>query len=544
MNEKAKAFLGKAKEKLGKISKKIWIIGAVLVVVIAAGITIYLNSRPYAVLFTGLSREEINSVTSFLETQGVKSYRVEGNDTILVPSELEPELKMDLAMADYPETGFGYSTYYDNVGSLATESERTTAYLLLLNERLGACIRTLDGVRNATVTLTPGTDRTYILDSSNMVSAQALVVVEMEAGATMPKKYASAIAALVSRALQDLDVNNVTIVDSYGNQYSSFGGLADTEDTSALKLQLEEEYNNRIRTRIMQVLIPLYGEENVRTEVNTTIDINQTIQDLDDVRLPDWAADGSTDGKGIIGSTAWEQRIIRGGDEQVGGVVGSQVNSDLNEYVNNEMNVNGDEQEIYNSGQTDYLHSTTKTHVERTAGIVTDCMVSITINSTTAGAVNLESIRDHAARQAGITPEYADSKISVLAQPFYERPVVTPDPAQPFLGLPSWALYAALGGLALFLILLVVLLLLRSKRKKKRRKEEEEQLALEMQLQAMLPGQAAAVALADGGGADVMGIQTEKSMELRREIRKFVDENPEIAAQMIRSLLRGGEENA
>jgi flagellar M-ring protein FliF len=44
-------------------------------------------------------------------------------------------------------------------------------------------------------------------------------------------------------------------------------------------------------------------------------------------------------------------------------------------------------------------------------------------------------------------------------------------------------------------------------------------------------------------GADVMTIQTEKSLELRKSIRKFAEENPELAAQMIKSWLRGGEEN-
>ena len=43
-------------------------------------------------------------------------------------------------------------------------------------------------------------------------------------------------------------------------------------------------------------------------------------------------------------------------------------------------------------------------------------------------------------------------------------------------------------------------------------------------------------------GADVMDLQTEKSMVLRRDIRSFTDSNPEIAAQMIRAWLRGGDD--
>ena len=44
-------------------------------------------------------------------------------------------------------------------------------------------------------------------------------------------------------------------------------------------------------------------------------------------------------------------------------------------------------------------------------------------------------------------------------------------------------------------------------------------------------------------GADVMSLQTEKSMELRKDSRQFANDNPEIAAQMVRGWLRGGEMN-
>jgi flagellar M-ring protein FliF len=39
-----------------------------------------------------------------------------------------------------------------------------------------------------------------------------------------------------------------------------------------------------------------------------------------------------------------------------------------------------------------------------------------------------------------------------------------------------------------------------------------------------------------------MSLQSERSMELRKNIRKFADENPEIAAQMIKNWLRGGND--
>ena len=50
-------------------------------------------------------------------------------------------------------------------------------------------------------------------------------------------------------------------------------------------------------------------------------------------------------------------------------------------------------------------------------------------------------------------------------------------------------------------------------------------------------------AAATAEGADVMALQTEKSMELRKEVRQFASDNPELAAQLIRGWMRGGDDN-
>ena len=43
------------------------------------------------------------------------------------------------------------------------------------------------------------------------------------------------------------------------------------------------------------------------------------------------------------------------------------------------------------------------------------------------------------------------------------------------------------------------------------------------------------------GGADIMEVNTEKSMELRKTVRQFAQNNPEIAAQMVKAWLKGDD---
>jgi flagellar M-ring protein FliF len=555
MGEKVKGywtkFLEEFKKIAGKVNKKIWITALVVVVVAAVVIAIVLNNQPYTVLFTGLSSDEATTIMSYLDDQGVSGYRLENGDTILVPSSQEASLKAALLMEGYPKTGFSYSTYYDNVSSLSTESERNRAYLLDLQDRMAATIRCLDGVKDAVVTISQGEDHTYVLDSSNVVEATASVTVTMKDGQTLSSQMAEAIRTLVSRAVQGLEIDSVAIVDTYGNTYSATSDDS-SSDSSSLKLQLEEEYNNKIRTSIMQVLIPVYGEDNVKVGVSCTVDVSYSEQNATDVYLPEWAADGSTNGAGIIGSRVYEYTYNDDDEETAGGVVGTESNSDLTTYVEQEPTVDGEEEKVSGSGQIDYDNSRAETYTVRTAGYITDCTISVTINSTTAGPVDEESIREHVARAAGLSSvetedmtaaEYLSSKISVLALPFYVEPEAVVVPAVSLLSslnlpFPDWVVYAAAGGLLLLIIILVLVIVLIKKKKKKKRKLAEMadgQQALEEIL-------AAAAEPGTPQGADVMSLQTEKSMELRKSIRRFADENPELAAQMIKIWLRGGED--
>ena len=83
----------------------------------------------------------------------------------------------------------------------------------------------------------------------------------------------------------------------------------------------------------------------------------------------------------------------------------------------------------------------------------------------------------------------------------------------------------------LFLLILLVVLLIHRHRVKKRRAAEAEQAQAVpvMQAQPVQPQ------------PDIMEMQTERSMELRQDVRKFTEENPEIAAQMVKNWLRESE---
>lgn len=530
MQEKVRGALQKGKawwKAAAKRTKILLAAGVIAILAAVAVVAVVSLNQPYVTLFTALNQTDLTSVVSYLSDNGVSDYRIEGEDTILVPKDREEQLKADLLLQGYPASGFAYSTYFDNIGALTTESERNQLVLFNLMDMTANVIRRFDHVKDAVVLITPGEDHTYVLDSGDVLEAKATVTVTMEGGQMLTDAQVEAIYNLMSRAVQGLSIENVSIQDTRGNNYYASGDdLADIHDVSDLKMALEERTNNLLRTKIMEVLVPLYGEENVRVSVNSVVDVDRTYTDSTNYSKED---DGGT----IIGQQIYERDAILGGTAAAGGVVGTQSNADINTYVDDQTTQANEDEVLYaSSGEDNYLVDTEKQQVEHLAGTVVDVTVAVSINASAAGQTAPESLYPHIARAAGIGSGDQLDKISVLIAPFYQADAPT-EPGGAFLE--PWMLYAAGGALLLFLLLiLVIALLVHRHRKKRRRRLEQEAAELGMEIPSAAPVME---------GADIMDMDVEKSIELRRDVRKFAEENPEIAAQMVKNWLKEGDDD-
>lgn len=551
--EKLKGFWEKIKTTLGKVSKKIWILVAIVVAALVIGIVIFLNSRPYATLITGATAEEAGAVVSWLDEQGFQNYRMEGTGTILVPEGQAANLKAKLLVEQYSNKESSYSGYFERVSALSTQTDRNNAWEVTLVEVMEDTIRQFDGVRTVTVTLNLGEDRRYILDTDNVVKASAGVLLTMENGRTLTTEQANAIRNYIAHSVAGLDVNSISIGDTAGNQYGVSNGSSSGLDATALKFQMEQQWEEIIRSHVLEVLGPVYGEKNLGVTVNVVAEVGDTTIEEYKVGPISPDIDGASKGEGIIGSRVYSYTLVSGADLNAGGTVGTTTNSDLNlpQYVEQEPSVEDDPDRWQGSGEINYKYDESKTYTVKTAAYISDCTVAVSINSTTAGAVNTDDVVNHVARAAGINAvttetmtaqEYLSGKISVWAQPFWD-PTATENPENPQQpgGIPTtylWIIVAAIVGLLLFVIILLVVLRIR---KKKRQKEEAEEQAVEELIAAALPETAEEGS--EQEGADVMDMHTERSMELRQNIRDFVDENMEVAALLVRSWLKGDEDN-
>ena len=537
---KLKEFWGNIKDFFKKLNKKTLILLGVCLAVILATVfygLVKMNQKEYAVLYTGLNSTETSTVLSYMGERGVTDYQVQG-DSVLVPAGREDQLRADLAMSGYLTTGFNYE-YLDKLGPTATEAERREAARIATVQKLEATIRLFDGVRDAQVDIVPATNRVYILED-RATPATASVTITPEGNQRLSDGVAKAIRHTVSHSVEQLDISSVSIVDTNGNTYSDSDAISLSNQATALKLQHEEQINNNVRQQILETLRPIYGDGNIHVGVMSTVDVSRKVRDTTSYNQPA----GSVQGGGlVIGDHLFTERI-QGDGEPVGGTVGTATNSDI--PLQPDLNTELGENDRYAGTQVDrdLVVDTVKEQEEVLEGRLADLRVTVSVNQncTNSGALTIDALRDHVATISGIGTEDPLSRVHVMIAPFDEPVPVSPvGPGGIFSAENSWILYAAIGGLVLFLILLVVIILLSRRRRKKRLAQqqalEEEMLAAEAAAQA-----AAIIAAAPPtGGADSMEVNTEKSMELRKTVRQFAQNNPEIAAQMVKAWLKGDD---
>lgn len=551
MKERATAALEKVKSAIGALNRKTKILivsASVVALALIIGLVAYNSTKAsdYTTLFSELNTEEATTILGKLDEYGAP-YRYKGGGTIEVLTEQEPQLKAKLLQEGYPKSGLTYDIFTGNVSMMTTDFEKQKFELYELQDRIQATLRYFEGVTNAIVNITPAEDNSYVLNTKELEPATASVTLTLKDGTTLKNSQIIAIQNLLARSVRGLLPENVAILDTDFNYYSAEeSGDAAQDKATQLKLETERKIETTTRHKVLDVLEGFYGEHNVRVSVKSTVDVRRTLQEATTYASPEGAPPGS----GIPSQIGKNQEVIRPTAEAnaAGGVVGTQANADVNTYVSqNNGTVGPNDTYVGDKTQTNFSLNTIKEQNEIYAPVVTDLTVAVSINSDGYGSLSQPQVVELVARAAGITPENEETKISVAASPFYNPNPDVPQSTNPFLdwaqstvfGIPMWAIAGAVFALILLIVILVSMILRRRRKKRASLAQEPQIMFNEAEENADLAHQAEFADMQK----DLLNIQNEKSMELKENIRKFSEENPEVAADLLSSWLRGGSED-
>jgi flagellar M-ring protein FliF len=151
-------------------------------------------------------------------------------------------------------------------------------YTSAVEQELARSIQQIDSIQSARVHLATSKPSVFVRDR---VPPKASVVLTPQNGRSVSPTQVQAIVHLVSSSVPLLTPQNVTVVDNVGKL------MTDTDSDASMgmnagqtkhKQAMEELY----RQRVMQILSPIVGETNVRSQVNLTLDFSQTETTLED----------------------------------------------------------------------------------------------------------------------------------------------------------------------------------------------------------------------------------------------------------------------
>ena len=287
-------------------------LGLAASVAIGFYIVLWSQGEEYRPLYGSLDRLDSGEVVSILEQNQIP-YKIEpSTGALLVTSDNIHTARLKLA-----EVGIGQN---QSVGFELLEQEQalgtsqfieSARYQRSLEGELARTITSINSVRSARVHLAIPKRSVFVRDARK---PSASVFLELFPGRDIDPKQVKAIANMVASSISELNNQDVTVVDQYGNL------LSVGEESPALILadkqrQYTINLEDKLASRVDSILAPVVGAGNFHAEVSADVDFTAIEQ----------AEEAFDDAEPVLRSEQ-SQTETRIGDTSIGGIPGALSN--------------------------------------------------------------------------------------------------------------------------------------------------------------------------------------------------------------------------
>jgi len=511
--------------------QKTIIISVAAGVILALAILATILTRPkYETLITCESAKEASEITELLEGEAIPYITTDDGLIISVQKKDIATATLLLGANNYPADSYSLESALAG-GLSTTESDKQKTYKLYQETHLQEIMEATEYVKKAYVTLSiPDNDGTLLAKEE-----ESFASVWLELNDTLPEGVAENFARNIATALGNKTTENISIIDSAGNLLFSGAeaaeansGTVNTTNQIALKTQAEAA----LKKEVVQVLLGSNLYEDVKVSPNLRMDFssfketNHTYTQADE------------NGTNVL---AHENTYEAEGTGGAGGIPGTDTNQEETTYVMEDGNASNysvtEESRDYLPGERitdrvtppgaiDYANSSigiTASHFViykeddvRAQGLLDGITFDefILQNSEMVKKEVDEEMITLVANATGIPT----ANISIVA---YDVPIF-----QPREGLNlSASNIAQIVLIVLILALLGIVVLTTFRRNKEEETPEETELSVDDLLATTQEHQT------------VEDIDLETKSEVRLMVEKFVDENPDASAQLLRNWL-------
>ena len=239
--------------------KRTRLIGCAVVLASACALVSWWGTRTdWKPLYSGLDGRDLQQVESELAAASISYQTTTDGTGVQVPSELLDKARMEVATKGMPQSGRMGFELFDKPNWVGSEFDEKVNFQRALEGELEHTIASLGTVRSARVHLVLPKDSLF---TEQQQPSKASVVLKLKRS-TLAKEQIESIRNLVAGAVEGLTADQVTLVDADGRANLNQPG-ADAQAST------EEQ---ALADKLVAMLEPLAGRENVRATVNITYD--------------------------------------------------------------------------------------------------------------------------------------------------------------------------------------------------------------------------------------------------------------------------------
>ncbi len=235
-------------------------------------------------LFVDISPEDSQAIIGYFKKNSINDYTVDSKG-IQVPTENLAHLRLKLAQEGLPNQGLVGWEKFDKADFTRTEFDQRIHKLRAIQGELQRTISSIEGVLSARVHIVTPQQSLFVEDKKEPTAA---IYLRFKQGSRLDEKQIRGVVHLVSRSVEGLKTDNITIIDNEGKMLTEErNGDPSSQQTKEMlqyKRDVEKELENRIRGLVGKVA----GHDRVDAKVDATIDYTkeeQTISDIDPDRV-------------------------------------------------------------------------------------------------------------------------------------------------------------------------------------------------------------------------------------------------------------------
>lgn len=264
------------------------LIGVPLLIAVLASLLMWANQTSYRVLFSGLNDQDGGAIVEALTQMKVPYQFNTAGTSILVPSNKVYDTRLALASQGLPKGSVSGFEAMDNQKLGITQFQEQVNYQRALEGELVRSIQSISAVQSARVHLAIPKPSIFIREKQ---TPSASIVLNLFGSRTLSEPQINGIVHLVASSLPSMNPEDVSIVDQSGRLLTGKSQLE--SGLNPTQLAYTNQIEQSLSSRIIDILTPVFGSENVRATVTANMDYS-TSERTDEIYKPNGDTTQST----------------------------------------------------------------------------------------------------------------------------------------------------------------------------------------------------------------------------------------------------------